>query len=193
MGIFSDMINSLFKTITKLSRPYFTLEENDLKFKIDSDNFYLFPISNIETKTRHDPYVLEAYTMSANGLYIEYIHTDSDVSWNGQALSFFTSLLRHDLKANELKLLEKREFKHYEFLVYEIDESYILNIIYIYEINKDVFIIDLKGELYENLLKNFHKDYIYKFKRNENNLPYINTSLVKNNAIYSYFHTGSAN
>lgn len=193
MGIFSDMINSLFKTITKLSRPYFTLEENDLKFKIDSDNFYLFPISNIETKTRHDPYVLEAYTMSANGLYIEYIHTDSDVSWNGQALSFFTSLLRHDLKANELKLLEKREFKHYEFLVYEIDESYILNIIYIYEINKDVFIIDLKGELYENLLKNFHKDYIYKFKRNENNLPHINTSLVKNNAIYSYFHTGSAN
>lgn len=193
MGIFSDIINSVFKTITKLSRPYFTLEENDLKFKIDSDNFYLFPISNIETKTRHDPYVLEAYTMSANGLYIEYIHTDSDVSWNGQALSFFTSLLRHDLKANELKLLEKREFKHYEFLVYEIDESYILNIIYIYEINKDVFIIDLKGELYENLLKNFHKDYIYKFKRNENNLPYINTSLVKNNAIYSYFHTGSAN
>ena len=193
MGIFSDMINSLFKTITKLSRPYFTLEENDLKFKIDSDNFYLFPISNIETKTRHDPYVLEAYTMSANGLYIEYIHTDSDVSWNGQALSFFTSLLRHDLKANEMKLLEKREFKHYEFLVYEIDESYILNIIYIYEINKDVFIIDLKGELYENLLKNFHKDYTYKFKRNGNNLPNINTSLVKNNAIYSYFHTGSAN
>lgn len=193
MGIFSDMINSVFKTITKLSRPYFTLEENDLKFKIDSDNFYLFPLSNIETKTRHDPYVLEAYTMTANGLFLEYIHTDTDVSWNGQALSFFTSLLRHDLKANEMKLLEKREFKHYEFLVYEIDESYILNIIYIYEINKDVFIIDLKGELYENLLKNFHKDCTYKFKRNGNNLPNINTSLVKNNAIYSYFHTGSAN
>lgn len=108
MGIFSDIINSVFKTITKLSRPYFTLEENDLKFKIDSDNFYLFPISNIETKTRHDPYVLDAYTMTANGLYIEYIHTDSDVSWNGQAFSFFISLLRHDLKANEMKLLEKR-------------------------------------------------------------------------------------
>lgn len=193
MGIFSDIINSVFKTITKLSRPYFTLEENDLKFKIDSDNFYLFPISNIETKTRHDPYVLDAYTMTANGLYIEYIHTDSDVSWNGQAFSFFISLLRHDLKANEMKLLEKKELKHYEFLVYEVDESYILNIIYIYEMNKDVFIIDLKGELYENLLRNFHRDYVYKFKKNDGIFPYINTSLVKNNAIYSYFHTGSAN
>lgn len=193
MGIFSDMIKSVFKTITKLSRPYFTLEENDLKFKIDSDNFYLFPISNIETKTRHDPYVLDAYTMTANGLYIEYIHTDVDVSWNGQALSFFTSLLRHDLKANEMKLLEKREFKHYEFLVYEIDQSYVLSMIYIYEINKDVFIIDLKSQLYENLLRNFDRDYTYKFKKNESSLPYINTSLVKNNAIYSYFHTGSAN
>lgn len=192
MGILSNMISSLFKTITKLSRPYFSLEENDLKFKIDSDNFYLFPISSIETKTRHDPYVLEAYTINANGLHIEYIHTDSDVSWNGQALSFFTTLLRHDLRAKELRLLEKKEFSHYEFLVYEVDESYILNIIYIYEINKDIFIIDLKGELYENLLKNFQKDYVYEFKKNGNNLPKLNTSLVKNNALYSYFNTSSA-
>lgn len=59
--------------------------------------------------------------------------------------------------------------------------------------NKDVFIIDLKGELYENLLRNFHRDYVYKFKKNDGIFPYINTSLVKNNAIYSYFHTGSAN
>ena len=49
MGIIVDAFKSLFKTITKLSRPYFTLEENQLKFKIESDNFYYFPISNIET------------------------------------------------------------------------------------------------------------------------------------------------
>ncbi|MDY0051706.1 MAG: hypothetical protein RBR65_04105, partial [Aliarcobacter sp.] len=116
MGVIIDAFKSVFKTLKKLSRPYFTLEENELKFKIDSDNFYLFPISNIETKTRHDPYVLDAFTMTANQLYIEYIHTDADVSWNGQAFSFFKNLLRHEIKAKSMDLIEKKEFGHYEFV-----------------------------------------------------------------------------
>ena len=48
MGMITNAFKSFFKTITKLSRPYFTLEENQLKFKIDSDNIYIFSISNIE-------------------------------------------------------------------------------------------------------------------------------------------------
>lgn len=63
MGIIRELLGSFFKTITKLSRPYFSLEENELKFKINSDDFFKFPISNVETKTRHDSYVLEAYTL----------------------------------------------------------------------------------------------------------------------------------
>jgi hypothetical protein len=191
MGVIIDAFKSVFKTLKKLSRPYFTLEENELKFKIDSDNFYLFPISNIETKTRHDPYVLEAFTLSANQLYIEYIHTDADVSWNGQAFSFFKNLLRHEIKAKSMDLIEKKEFGHYEFASYKIDNSYILNLIYIYEINKEVFIVDLYGDLYENLLKNFEKDYIYSFEKNKNLDLNLNTSIVKNNAIYGYFRTTS--
>ena len=35
MGVFVDALKSFFKTIKKLSRPYFSLEENELKFKID--------------------------------------------------------------------------------------------------------------------------------------------------------------
>jgi hypothetical protein len=191
MGIIIDALKSVFKSLTKLSRPHFTFEENDLKFKIDSDNFYFFPLSNIETKTRHDPYVLDAYTMSANDLFLEYIHTDSDVSWNGQALSFFLNLLKHDLKIKSMDLLEKKEFNHYEFLTYKIDDNYILNFIYIYEVNKDVFIIDLKSELYENLLKKFEKEYKYKFDKNEKLSLVLKTSIVKNNAIYGYFRSSS--
>lgn len=191
MGIFTDALKSVFKTITKLSRPYFSLEENDIKFKIDSDNFYIFPISNIETKTRHDPYVLEAYTIQLKDIYIEYIHTDNGVSWNAQALSLFQNLLKDSLKFRNMELLEKKEFKHYEFLVYKINNEYLLNIIYIYEINKEVFIIDLKGELFENLLKNFDKNYKYSFQKNSNVSLKLNLSLVKNNAINGYFSYNS--
>ena len=97
MGMVINALKSIFKTISKLSRPYFSLEENELKFKIDSDNFYKFPITNIETKTRYDSYVLEAYTLKADNLHIEYIHTADDISWNGQALSFFKDLLKESL------------------------------------------------------------------------------------------------
>ena len=191
MGVFVDALKSFFKTIKKLSRPYFSLEENELKFKIDSDNFYIFPISNIEIKTRHDPYVLDAYTLQIKDIYIEYIHTDNDVSWNAQALSLFQNLLKDTLKFRSMKLLEKKEFKHYEFLVYKINNEYILNIIYIYEIDKEVFIVDSKGELFEGLLKNFEKKYVYNFEKNKNISLSLNVSLVKNNAMNSYFSFNS--
>lgn len=193
MGIIVDFFKSLFKTIKKLSRPYFSLEENELKFKIDSDNFYKFPVLNMETKTRYDSYVLEAYTLKANNLHVEYIHTDNDVSWNGQAFSFFKDLLKENIKAKSMDLLEKKEFRHYEFLVYKINGQYVLNLIYIYEINKEVFIVDTKGELYENLLKNFDKTYVYKFEKNQIDFMDLNLSLVKNNAMKSYFNLHSGN
>ena len=35
MGFMINILKSLFKTLKKLSRPHFSLEENELKFKID--------------------------------------------------------------------------------------------------------------------------------------------------------------
>ena len=191
MSIIVDFFKSLFKTIKKLSRPYFSLEENELKFKIDSDTFYKFPILNIETKTRYDSYILDAYTLKADNIHLEYIHTDNDTSWNAQALSFFKDLLKESINPYSMDLLEKKEFRHYEFLVYKIDEKYILNIIYIYEIDKEIFIVDSKGELFEGLLKNFEKDYKYEFERNKKLNLTLNTSVVRNNAIQGYFRTTS--
>lgn len=192
VGAIFEGLKMIFKTITKLSRPYVSLEENDLKFKIDSDNTFKYTLSNIDTKTRHDPYIIDAYTLSANEIYLEYIHTDIDVSWNGQALSFFIGLLKDNIKAKNFDLVEKEEFSHYEFLTYKVNNSYFLNVIYIYEVSKEVFIVDKKAELYEKLLKNFKKDYVYRFEKNSNNIPKIeNLSLVKNNAMNSYFAISS--
>ena len=57
------VLKFIFKRVTKLSIPYFSLEENIFKFRITSEYIFDFPISNIETKTRHDAYVLDAYTL----------------------------------------------------------------------------------------------------------------------------------
>lgn len=187
MGFFTDTFKNIFRTITKLSRPYFTFEENFLKFKITSDDFYIHTLKEVDVKTRHDPYILEAYTINTDTLYLEYIQTEEDIQWNGLALEFFLELLKSSLRTKQIRELEKKEFEHYTFLSYEIEEKYILNIIYIYEINKDVFIVDKTSKLYQALLKKFDKSYIYTFKENENIVLNLNCSLVKNNAFKNYF------
>ena len=84
-----DLFKFIFKKVTKLSIPYFSVEENDLKFKISTDSYYKYTLYNIVIKVRHDPYVYEAYTLKANNIFIEYIHTLNDVMWNSQPFSYF--------------------------------------------------------------------------------------------------------
>lgn len=183
MGI----IKNFFKSFINLSRPRFTFTDNKLIFKINSDIFYRYEIDNYDTKTRHDSYVLDAYTLNTKDLFLEHIHLDNDVSWEGLPSSIYLSFLKEQLKIKDIKQLEKKEFDGFDFITYEVDNHFVLNFIYIYEVNKDTFILDIKSELYENLLKNFDKEYEYRFEKNTNDVLSLDLSIVKQNAIYGYF------
>ena len=191
-GALFEGLKFAFKKVTKLSIPYFSLEENDLRFKITSDYSFKYPISNIETKTRHDAYVLEAYTLKTKELYIEYIHTYQDTTWNGQALGHFISLLKDNIGAKKFDLVDNYEFSHYQFQTYFVDGSYYLNVVYLYEMNKDIFVIDKKYSLFQALLKNFKKDYKFSFDEKFNLDLDFNFSLVKKNSINNYFRVTSS-
>lgn len=188
MGFFKQFFKSVFKSIIDLSRPIFTFENNELKFKINSEYYYTFALNNYETKTRHDSYILEAYTINSDNLFVEYVHVDNDVTWNGLASSFFVNLFKEKLPINSMQVIEKKEFEHYEFITYKINDEFTLNFIYIYEINKDIFIIEKNAELYINLLQSFQKDYKYKFDKNQDLEFDINISIVKENALNGYFN-----
>ncbi len=58
--------------------------------------------------------------------------------------------------------------------------------------NKEIFIVDTKGELYENLLRNFEKSYSCNFEKNQTNNLDLNISLAKNNALNNYFKLASS-
>ena len=191
-GALFEGLKFAFKKVTKLSIPYFSLEENDLRFKITSDYSFKYPISNIETKTRHDAYVLDAYTLKTKEIYIEYIHTYSDATWNGQAFGHFLSLLKENIGAKRFELVDNYEFSHYQFQTYFVDGSYYLNVVYLYEMNKDIFVIDKKYSLFQALLKNFKKDYEYSFDEKFNLDLDFNFSLVKKNSINNYFRVTSS-
>ena len=75
----------------------------------------------------------------------------------------------------------KKEFKHYELMVYRIDNTYILNLIYIYENKQRNFYSRFKRWFIEGLLKKkkIKKLINYEFERNKKLNLTLNTSLVK--------------
>lgn len=187
MGFITRTLKSIVKSIVKLSRPIFSFEDNKLSFKVNPEHFYTYELDNYETKTKHDSYAVEAYTIESDNIFIEYIHTHSDVQWRGLPSSLYREFLKDRLGFKTMDVLEKKEYKHFDFYTFKIDDHFILNFIYIYELNKDVFILDVKSELYENLLKNFDKNYVYKFEKNKENILDIDISIVNENNFFNYF------
>lgn len=185
MGFFKNII----KTILKVSRPIFTFEDNELRFKISSDFFYTYTLENFDIKTRHDPYVFEAYTLKTSDIFLEYVQVDDDTFWQGDSLGLYEDFLKEQCRFQSLKTLEKRSIKNYEFRIYEVEENHIIHLVYIWEANKDIFILDNKVELYKILLSNLDKSYIYKFEDKLKINFDFNSSIVKQNAFSSYFST----
>lgn len=187
MGFITRTLKTIVKSIVKLSRPIFSFEDNNLKFKVNPEHFYSFNLDNYETKTKHDSYAVEAYTIKSDNLFIEYIHTLSDVQWRGLPSSLYIEFLKDKLGFNKMDILEKKEYENFDFYTFKIDNHFILNFIYIYEQNKDTFILDIKSELYENLLRNFDKEYKYKFEQNKEDVLDIDISIVNENNFFNYF------
>ena len=187
MGAFTRLTKKFFKKFIKLSNPLFTFDGNELRFKVDLDTVYAYPLGNFETNTRHDSYILEAYTIISKSLLVEYVNIDSDVTWNGLPSSLYITLLKSKENIKQMSILEKYEFDGFDFIVYEVDKKYILNFIYIYEINKDVFIVDTSGDLFSKLLEHFDFSYKYKYDKSQMVTLKSNFSIVRENAIYSYF------
>ena len=187
MGALTRIVKGFFKSFIKLSRPLFSFDENELRFKVDIETVYSYPIDNYETNTRHDSYVLEAYTILSSSLLVEYVNIDNDVTWDGLPSSLYISLLKNRENIKEMSVLEKHEFDGFDFIVYEVDKKYILNFIYIYEVNKDVFIVDTSGDLFSKLLSQFDFSYEYKYDKSKMVTLKGDFSIVRENAIYSYF------
>ena len=185
MGLFSK----IFKSILKASRPSFVFESHQLKFDVSEEEYLTYDISDYEVKTRHDPYVVEAYTLANNELFIEYIKTDSDTTWNGQSRSLFETFFKDELKINSLSILKREEFGHYEMTTYRVNDNFILHLIFIWDATTDIFIIDTKGELFKTLMSKLQKDYEYPYESEEKGSINFNISMVKENAFKNFFGT----
>ncbi|WP_298754560.1 hypothetical protein [uncultured Arcobacter sp.] len=185
MNFFKKIINSL----NQMSSPIYTFNahSSELSFLLPNDEKIDFTLDKFDVKTRHDPYAIDAYTFNNPDIYFEYIHLDSVCSWNGLARGYFVSLLQKTIK-EELELQERFEFGHYEFSTYKTSKNSYIHLICIWEVNKEVFIIDKKGVLYKNFINLLDSDYKYEFTDKKMYELDAEISLVKQNSLNQYFN-----
>lgn len=185
-----SFFNKILKFIANASIPTYKFEDNKLHFKVKSEELYEYELELYDMKTRHDPFVLEAYTLNSQNVFLEYIRTDANAQWHGQPLSVYEGFFKEKLNIKELKTLEKNEIDHYVFKTYKVDDSLILHMIYIYGSCLDIMIWDTKGDLYKQLLFRVDGNYEYNFDNETKGDVNFNISIVKENALRGYFDTG---
>lgn len=187
-----NFFKKVLKSIAKASLPIFNFDENELKFQIDSNEMLDCPLGNFDFKTRHDPYTIEAYTIKNQELFLEHIRLDSNCIWNTDAFGAYKSFFKDKLKLKSMQLAEEHQFENYTFATYKIDNQFFIHLIHIYEMHKDTFIVDCKGNLYTKLLTALKESFTYEYAHEEKGEINFEISMTKENAFASYFsHLGS--
>lgn len=182
-----NFFKKLLKKLAKASLPIFNFDQNELKFQIDSNDMYSYPLDNFDFKTRHDPYALDAYTIKSKDIFIEHIRLDIDSLWNGEPYGTFKSFFRSKIHAQSMDLIKEFSIDNYTFTTYKIDDDFIVHLIYIYDFNKNTFIVDTKGELFFALVNELDHSYVYPYENEKKINVFFDISMAKENAFRSFF------
>lgn len=182
-----SFFDKILKFIAKASIPTYKFEDDKLYFKVKSEEYYEYDLIEYDIKTRHDPFIMEAYTLTTKNIFLEYIKIEHNTQWNGQALSLFESFFVEKLNIKDFEVIEKKDIEHYTFKTYKINESFVIHMIAIYTVISDVIILDTKGDLYKNLLFRLDGNYQYKFDKEEKGDINFNISMVKDNCFKGFF------
>ncbi len=86
-----------------------------------------------------------------------------------------------------MKILERIDYKNYEFTTYIIDNKYYLNLVYSYTVYEDWFVLDYDGKFTQNLMQKFNIKYKEEYVSKERYFSSYSNSLVRMNFINSYF------
>jgi len=134
----------------------------------------------------------ESFTLSDENkdygyIFLESIALSNNCHWNGLPSSFLQNNIKEQLNITSLKTVEDYDIDGYNFKTLKVNDDSYLNLIYIYSGNKDRFILDSYGRLYDKLLKSFKPDYENKYLGKKRFLGKYNDSLVRKNIINRYF------
>ncbi len=184
-------LKKLFSSLSKVSQQHFLVEDNTLKFLLRSGDYLSYKTNNLSKKARFSPSVLDAYTLSNKEIFLESVTINTNFTWSGQPRSIYEDFFKEELNIDSKVLLKRIDIGNYEFSIYKIDDSFILHFIYIWFHDKNIFIVDSKGELFQELLKELKDDYIYKYDDEKKGEINFDISIVQSNTIKGYFESNN--
>lgn len=169
-----------------------------LHFKTDTQSTYKIALEDPKRVYTHDvctnfSYTLEDNSKNYGALFLEHISLDNDCKYNGLAMGFFTYEFQNYLKLKSFKKVESQSFANYEFTTYEVNGSSYISFIHQYQALSDTFIIDYKGQLSLELIRQFDKNYVSNYINKTRFNQAYNQSLVRLNIFKNFFNKESDN
>jgi hypothetical protein len=158
MGFFSNIINS----VKQATRSRFELNKttNTLQLLLNSkdENYFTLEFDTMDTQRLNDPSTLNAYKIvgtnnTLGNLYIEAIRLQHNCKWNVAPGSGFNRFLQEQFKKEELRYIESSQTDFAKFSKYQINYEDEIGVIWLSLNQYEVFIIDPKGKLFNDLVK----------------------------------------
>ena len=194
MGFFSNIIN----TVKKSTRSRFNLnkESNTIQLLLDTkdENYFSLEFETMNVENLYDPSVQNGQKIIGSNenlgtLYLEAIQLRHDHDWNCSAGSAFDRFVKEQFKNSELKYIDSFDSDFVKFTKYQVNFENEFGVIW-FSLNQfEVFIIDLKGKLFNDLLEIYNvKNKELFIKDTRNKLPLeIENSLTATNIREDYF------
>jgi len=167
------LLSSCSSSKVNIVNNYIDISKEKKQFTNDSCNF--------------NSYILNSSSSEYGNIFIEHVSLNTNCIWNGFERSFFDNLFKEKTHIKTMIALERIDFDDYEFSTYLIDDKYIMNLIAKFSVDENTFIVDYKGVLFNEMIKNFDPKYINTYQNKPRFFSNYNSSLVNQNIIENYF------
>lgn len=191
-------LSSIFDKLKNASRQRFIFEKEDKTIQIlldtSHEKYFTLQFDSLVEKDVFDPSIYKSVVLNATSqalgqVYIEYIQIDSLYQWNASAGSCFETFLKKELHSEKLHYQNSYETNHCKFTKYLFNDQGEIGLIWINLVNEDLFIVDTKGKLYNDLLKIYDvkkDDYFIVMNESFSYELSIESSLTQSNFLENY-------
>jgi len=192
------LLNTIFNKIKSATRKRFILNKETKSIQVllntSDEQYFTLSFDTLNVRTPNDPkifknYVIDASNQSLGNLYIELIQLHSSHEWNGSAGSNFDMYIKKEFHTSNFEFIKSFENNFCKFTKYLVDDKYEIALIWFSLNNQELFIFDVQGKIYNDLLK-IHdiEDTSYFIKNFETGDFKVKSTLIQSNIIEKYIN-----
>ncbi|MGB5867497.1 MAG: hypothetical protein WBG69_06475 [Arcobacteraceae bacterium] len=155
-------LNTIFNKIKSATRERCVInkEQKQIQILLDSSDEEYFTLSfeNMDVRSAHDAnisksYIVDVFNSELGKLYIEVIQLDLQHQWNSSAGGCFDFFIKQQFGSSNFEFIKSEDGAFYKFTKYCVAGRYEVGMIWLNLNKQDIFIFDVKGKLFNDLLQ----------------------------------------